>query len=60
MWHRRPGFYGFSFGFPPFSMRWWRRFPHREDYLKMLEDYKAELEEELREVEKEIESLKKE
>jgi hypothetical protein len=39
--------------------RGWRRFPRREEYLKMLEEYKKELEEELRQVEQEIQEWKK-
>jgi hypothetical protein len=57
----RYGRFGFRFGFAPFGF-WFhgmRPFPHRAEYLEMLEEYKKELEEELREVEKEIEDLKK-
>lgn len=54
-------YHGFGFRFAPFGF-WiggFRRFPRREEYIRMLEEYKAELEEELREVNRELEELKK-
>lgn len=65
---RRRGFFiGFDFPFGFYMHRgpfraffgepW--RFPHREEYLKMLEEYKREIEEELRDVEHEIEELRR-
>jgi Ni,Fe-hydrogenase maturation factor len=55
-----PGF-AFDWEMPPMRVFWrgWRRFPRREEYLKMLEEYKKELEEELRQVEQEIQEWKK-
>ena len=51
----------FGFGFPPFGF-WFRGagcFPHREEYIRMLEEYKEELEAGLKEVNKELEEMKK-
>lgn len=55
-----PGF-AFAWEMPEVRVFWrgWRRYPRREEYLRMLEEYKKELEEELREVEREIEEWKK-
>jgi len=59
MWRRRA--WRFYLGFPPpdFYFHGLRAFPHKEEYLEMLEEYKRDLEEELGEVEKEIEATKK-
>lgn len=38
---------------------WMRRFPSREEQVKLLEDYKKGLEEELAEVNKHLEDLRK-
>ena len=54
-WH------GFGFSVPPFGF-WFRGpsfFPHRDEYIRMLEDYKRELGVELGEVNKEWEDMKK-
>jgi len=54
-WHR------FSFSFPPPHF-WFGgpvRFPHRGEYIRMLEEYKQELETELKEVNRELEEMKK-
>jgi hypothetical protein len=53
--------HGFGFRFSPFGF-WFggfRRFPRREEYIRMLEEYKAELEAELKEVNRELDEIKK-
>lgn len=59
MWSRK--YRRFYFDLPPFGFYFhgFRPFPHKREYLEMLEEYKRDLEEELKEVEKEIEETKK-
>ena len=59
MWSRRSR--RFYFGLPPFGFYFqgFKPFPHKKEYLDMLEEYKKDLEEELKELEREIEETKK-